>query len=82
MFELFFLFVVIVGVVLMIKVGALLLHLIFIPFQILGGLFVALLAAPLIIILLPILLLSLAVAGFVLLSVFGICAGSFLSCLW
>lgn len=81
MFELFFVFLIILGFVVMIKLGALLLHLIFIPFQIVGGLLLALLAAPLLILLMPIILLGLVVAGFALLSLMGVCAGGLLGCL-
>ncbi len=78
MFELLFLFLLILGFVMVIKVGAVLLHLIFIPFQIIGGLFVALLAAPLIFILMPIILVGFVLAGMVLFGVFAAVGGALL----
>ena len=73
MFELLVLFLMIVGFVVMLKVGAVVLHLLFIPFQIVGGLFIALLAAPFLSIMLPLLLVGIAVAGFL---IFGLVAGT------
>ena len=78
MFELFFLFLLILGFVMVIKLGAVLLHLIFIPFQIIGGLFVALLAAPLIFILMPIILVGFVLAGMALFGVLAAVGGGLL----
>jgi len=63
MFEFFLLLVVIGTVVLTVKLGALLLHLLLLPLKIVGGLLVALFALPVLIFVLPVVVIGAVLIG-------------------
>jgi len=73
MFELLFLFFIILGFVVMLKMGAVILHLIFLPFQIVGALFMAVIAAPFVLVMVPLLIAGAVAVGLLL---FGVIAGT------
>ncbi len=78
MFELLILFLVIVGFVMMLKVGAFILHLILVPFQIVGALLVGLIAAPFVLIMLPVLIVGALAIGLLLFGAIATTAGGIL----